>query len=70
MGDTRLLRNLYARLGTLLRERWAGGRAVLLCPDRALVGQLGFETRTLFRTRLGGIAVEALALDVPRRPGS
>lgn len=64
VGDNRRLQNLYARLGTLLAERWSGGRAALLCPDRALVGQLGFETRTLFRTRLGGIPVEALALDV------
>ena len=64
VGDGRRLQNLYARLGTLLAERWSGGRAALLCPDRALVGQLGFETRTLFRTTLGGIAVEALALDV------
>jgi putative N6-adenine-specific DNA methylase len=71
VGDTRQLRNLYSRLGTLLRERWAGGRAVVLCPDRALVGQLGFPTWTLFRTRLGGVPVEALAMDVPggRRPG-
>lgn len=64
VGDEGRLRNLYARLGSLLRERWSGGRAALLCPDRALVGQLGFETRTLFRTRLGGIPVEAVALDV------
>jgi putative N6-adenine-specific DNA methylase len=64
VGDNRRLKNLYARLGALLSERWGGGRAALLCPDPALVGQLGFETRTLFRTRLGGIPVEALALDV------
>jgi len=64
VGDGPRLKNLYARLGTLLAERWSGGRAALLCPDPALVRQLGFETRTLFRTRLGGIPVEALALDV------
>lgn len=67
VGDSGRLRDLYARLGTLMRERWAGGRAALLCPDPALVGQLGMETRSLFQTRLGGIPVEALAVDVPPR---
>jgi putative N6-adenine-specific DNA methylase len=64
VGDSRRLRDLYARLGTVLRGRWSGGRAAFLCPDRALVGQLALETHTLFRTRLGGIPVEALAVDV------
>lgn len=69
VGDTRRLRNLYARLGALLRARWSGGRAVLLSPDQALTGQLGLPTRRLFRTRLGGIPVEAIAIDVPDDPG-
>ena len=65
VGDPERLRNLYGRLGTLLRERWSGGRVVLLSPDPALTGQLGLATRTLFRTRNGGVPVEAVAADVP-----
>ncbi|MEJ2540488.1 MAG: hypothetical protein P8188_11030 [Gemmatimonadota bacterium] len=65
VGETGRLQNLYARLGALARERWSGGRLVLLSPDPALAGQLGLETRVLFRTRNGGLPVEALAADVP-----
>ncbi|HSM03763.1 MAG TPA: hypothetical protein VK858_04050 [Longimicrobiales bacterium] len=65
VGDPERLRNLYGRLGTLLRERWSGGRVVLLSADPALTGQLGLETRTLFKTRNGGLAVEAVAAEVP-----
>jgi putative N6-adenine-specific DNA methylase len=65
VGDPERLRNLYGRLGALLRERWSGGRVVLLSPDPVLTGQLGLATRTLFRTRNGGVPVDAVAADVP-----
>ncbi len=65
VGDPERLRNLYGRLGALLRERWSGGRVVFLSADPGLTGQLGLETRTLFRTRNGGLPVEAVVADVP-----
>lgn len=65
VGEAATLRNLYARLGERLRADWSGGRVVLLSADRALTGQLGMETRVLFRTRNGGIPVEAVAADIP-----
>lgn len=65
VGEAETLRNLYARLGARLRSEWSGGEVVLLSADRALAGQMGLDTRVLFRTRNGGIAVEALAARVP-----
>lgn len=65
VGDPEGLRNLYARLGHRLREEWSGGRAVLLSHDRGLTGQVGLESRVLFRTRTGGLPVEAVEFTVP-----
>ncbi|MDT8341678.1 MAG: hypothetical protein RQ751_09225, partial [Longimicrobiales bacterium] len=65
VGEAATLGNLYARLGARLRESWSGASLVLLSADRRLTGQLGLETRVLFRTRNGGIPVEALAARVP-----
>lgn len=65
VGDEATLRNLYARLGDALRDAWPGGRLVLLSADRALTGQMGLETRILFRTRNGGIPVEAVEARIP-----
>ena len=65
VGDAATLRNLYARLGDRLRTDWSGGDVVLLSADRALTAQLGLETRVLFRTRNGGIPVEAVAARIP-----
>lgn len=65
VGDTSTLRNLYARLGTRLREEWSGGRVVLLSAEPALARQLELETRVLFRTLNGGIPVEVLEARIP-----
>lgn len=65
VGEVATLRNLYARLGDRLRGDWSGGELVLLSADRALTAQLGLETRVLFRTRNGGIPVEAVAARIP-----
>lgn len=65
VGDEPTLLNLYARLGQRLRDEWRGGRAVLLSADPAHTRQLGVETRVLFRTRNGGIPVEAVEARIP-----
>ena len=65
VGERDGLRNLYARLGERVQQECPGGRVVLLSADRALTGQLGLETRVLFRTRNGGIPVEAVEARIP-----
>ncbi len=57
VGERDPLRNLYAALGRLARERMAGGTLALLAADRVLEGQLGMELEERFRTSNGGIPV-------------
>jgi len=53
LGD-RGLRNLYARFGSVLRERFAGWMVTLLCPDRSLVGQMKVPLREIATVPNGG----------------
>jgi putative N6-adenine-specific DNA methylase len=57
VGNSRPLRNLYAALGTIVRERAAGYRLALLSADRDLESQLDLELAEAFRTTNGGIPV-------------
>jgi len=57
VGDAGELRNLYARVGTVLRAGYPGWRLALVAADRRLVGQLGVPLRDVVRTNNGGIAV-------------
>ncbi len=61
VGTSRELRNLYARFGTVMRERFAGWRVALLSADHALEAQLRMELETVFRTTNGGIPVRCVA---------
>lgn len=54
------LRNLYARFGTVARERLLGGRLVLLAADPTLAGHTGLRLDELFATDSGGVPVRAL----------
>jgi putative N6-adenine-specific DNA methylase len=60
VGTSRELRNLYARFGTVLRERFAGWRLAFLSADHALESQMRMELETLFRTTNGGIPVRCM----------
>jgi len=51
------LRNLYARFGTVLRDKCPGWRLSVLSSDPILVGQLGMELDTSLAMHNGGIAV-------------
>ena len=64
VGDRAPLRDLYARLGTILRARAAGWRVTLLSADRALDAQTGLQWRELFRTTNGGIPVHGLTTTI------
>jgi len=65
VGTSRELRNLYARFGTVMRERFGGWKLALLSADHALEAQLRLDLETLFRTTNGGIPVRCMT----SRPG-
>lgn len=67
VGRARTLRDLYAHIGHVLRDRFLGApgwRAALLCPPELRAGA-GLDLRPVLRTRTGGLAVELAAT---RRP--
>jgi putative N6-adenine-specific DNA methylase len=64
VGETDRVRNLWARLGQLLRERADGWRVALLSPDAALERQLGIPLREVARTSNGGIPVRLVVGEV------
>jgi 23S rRNA G2445 N2-methylase RlmL len=57
VGEAAPLKNLYARLGTILREQAKGYVLALLSADRSLEAQLRMELQEVFRTNNGGIPV-------------
>ena len=57
VGDTERVRDLWARLGSVLRERGRGWQVAFLSPDAALERQLGFQVRLVATTINGGIPV-------------
>lgn len=67
VGTSRELRNLYARFGTVMRERFGGWKLAFLSADHALEAQLHLELETLFRTTNGGIPVRCMTSKLPDR---
>ena len=65
VGEADRVRNLWARLGQVLRERAAGWQVALLSPDAALERQLGIPLREVARTSNGGIPVRLVVGQVP-----
>ena len=61
VGERRALRDLYAALGRVARDRFPGWRLALLSADPALQAQLEMELGERFRTRNGGIPVRLVA---------
>jgi putative N6-adenine-specific DNA methylase len=57
VGESDRVRDLWAQLGRVLRERAAGWRVALLSPDPALERQLGIPLRVVASTSNGGIPV-------------
>lgn len=57
VGDRGALRNLYAQLGNVVREKAKGYVMALLSSDSMLESQLKLELEEVFRTRNGGIPV-------------
>ena len=59
------LRDLYARTGDVVRNRFPGWSIGLLVADRALAHQLKLTWTTALRTTNGGLPVELLTAPVP-----
>ena len=64
VGEMDRVRNLWARLGQLLRERAPGWRVTLLSPEPSLERQLGIPVRVVAQTTNGGIPVRLVTGDV------
>jgi putative N6-adenine-specific DNA methylase len=57
VGERDRLRNLYAQLGNVVRQKRPDSALALLLSDRQLEAQVGLPFRDVFETRNGGIAV-------------
>ncbi len=60
VGDRDALRNLYAQLGTIARDRFPGWRLTVLSADPRLDSQIGGTMEKILTTKNGGIAVRAM----------
>ena len=64
VGDADRVRDLWAQLGHVLRERARGWRLAVLSPDPALERQLRLPMRVVAQTSNGGISVRLLVGEV------
>jgi putative N6-adenine-specific DNA methylase len=65
VGDWGPLRNLYAQIGNVVREKARGYAVGLLTSDSMLESQLRLELEEVFRTRNGGIPVRFMKSAIP-----
>jgi putative N6-adenine-specific DNA methylase len=64
VGDADRVRDLWAQLGNVLRERAHGWRVALMSPDAALERQLRIPVKVVAQTSNGGIPVRLVVGDV------
>jgi putative N6-adenine-specific DNA methylase len=67
VGESDRVRDLWAQLGNVLRQRAPGWRVALLSPDPALERQLQLPLRVAAQTSNGGIPVRIVVGQVPNR---
>ena len=67
VGEAARLRDLYAKLGQVLRTRCPGWRVALLSANTRLETELRLPLEERMRTRNGGIPVRLMISSVPRR---
>lgn len=60
VGEAKSLRNLYAALGTMMREALPGWKLAMLSASEELERQVGRDLREMFSTSNGGIRVRGL----------
>ncbi len=68
IGEASPLRDLYATLGRVARERLAGWKLAFLSADRRLEAQVWLKLRELLRTKNGGLPVRLMVARVPTDP--
>jgi putative N6-adenine-specific DNA methylase len=61
VGKASNVRNLYAQLGNLVRDRYRGWELAIYAADERLASHIGLPLRVLFRSTNGGIKIAALA---------
>ena len=61
VGERNALRDLYASIGKMLRERRPNWNLAMLSADKALDGQVGVELKEVLRTTNGGIPVRVVS---------
>ena len=66
VGEAARLRDLYAKLGQVLRARCPGWRAALLSANTRLEGELRLPLEERMRTRNGGIPVRLMLARIPQ----
>jgi putative N6-adenine-specific DNA methylase len=66
IGEATALRDLYAVLGRVVRERRSAWPLAMLSADRMLEGQLGMAMNEVLRTTNGGLPVRVVRS--PSRP--
>jgi len=57
VGESKAIRNLYAQLGNVAREKFDGWTLAMLSPGKALEGELKIPLEERFKTSNGGIPV-------------
>jgi putative N6-adenine-specific DNA methylase len=57
VGDSKAIRNLYAQLGNVAREKFGGWTLAMLSPGKALEGEMKVSVEEKFKTSNGGIPV-------------
>lgn len=67
VGEAARLRDLYAKLGQVLRSRCPGWRVALLSANARLEGELRLPLEERIRTRNGGIPVRLMISRIPQR---
>jgi len=60
VGEARALRDLYARFGQVMRDRYAGWSVAMYTTREDLAAQAELPWESLFRTSNGGLRVQAL----------
>jgi putative N6-adenine-specific DNA methylase len=65
VGEAERLRDLYARLGQVLRAKYPGWDVAMLSANARLEKELRLSLRERLRTRNGGIPVRLLTATVP-----
>jgi len=68
IGARSELRDLYAGLGAVVRERCPGWTVALLAADRGLVRETGLAFTSKLRTVNGGIPVEVVSAELASNP--